>query len=1547
MNNEIGRKTTSLILMTIMVAGGLTFAIPSTVPDAHAQTPNLYVSAVNPTFSNTFGGSQIVEVIVSDLQYDDDNDPRPPVTVADEDLDLLQANDGNWYGYFRVGDSDENVRDTKTASQNILNSFTPDTPNDADDYRGDPISTAPILSLDDINTEDTIDIVYNKGGSRQVVTLTYDDSTNNAINLDREIYPRDAHVHLEITDHVLNIDPTDVDVWTFELGESITYNRGTTGDDAPDVTIDADDLGCDDDCLFSITDDNNPDITSVEDNDLTTAANMITIEETGPNTGVFAATDGDDDSQIRITANAIRDVTATLTYDDTDVQIQHRFATATIDLDISDGTWNSGEPIDLTIVDRDRNTNSKDKEEIVLEIFDHVGNNAASENQAFTLTDRIDSMTNVTVTLYNSTVDSTSATAMANNATYILFDDRSSNITTHQIGGQPNPGVNATISDEESQLVVETGNFTTATAPESIVVWFGMTFNELLGNHTSANNTNFIGAHLLNVDVSSLGNSRLTLLATGNHTLNTNQTGGYQIDTNAPGGAQVPLVDLGSVEDRIRTFNATLLQEIITNNTLGNSQSALIITPEGAIAPNERYPITFDIFRLGSTSSGNTNFEITNNQVTRITLEETGDNTSTFTGTIEYTMVNQINIGDPDTYLNLNPTGNDVSFVTFTGLTGADARITYNDIDANGRPVPVSAQQDITTSTGAVSLNADRYSVSSNVVITLEDLDLNTDSGSSETYTVVTAANAGNDSHRIAFDISPGDPGNDRVVNGDSIGMLLEVSFDDDPWVSCTVGQQTATGLGDTGFTLQETGTATGIFTGSFAVPETFCEDEDDNGTIDDIDTTRGRDISVKYRDFRDSSGQTVTTGDSAAIGASTGSVSLDRTVYPVPFSDDATYRFPLLDDTRNTPSRLPVGQVTAYVQVNDPDYNVNPSGTDRIDQDDEGQVEVSITRSGNECIIGSAGGGVEPTNPAASNCPPIATFDDLVETSPESGIFEVEIPLDFNDGIPDNDCPNNISCILQGDILTVEYTDPADASGNTRTVTDSATFDLRNGALQTDKSVYVIGTDMIVTLIDPDLDLDSDTRETHDLRLIGWDSDADDTLLNNQAFDATPGSLRETGPSTGIFQVVIEVPRELDGDRLERGEEITLTYVDWGPSGADYVGDNDEEIERTVFTSNFGATIELDQAVYTWTDKVFITITAPDHNLNSNQVDEIGADPYPIRVATRTAELDPYTLVETGTDTGIFTGEVILTGFNYDADGDSNTGTNGNDVTGTGDRCDGDDCRGPTDGLLSTTEDNGLEVSFEFSEDEFVRASALIRWNIAEVQWLEASYPATSSGILRVIDSDMNLNPEAVDNFEVRAWSSSSPSGITLTVTETQPASGIFEGTVFFGLDVSSGGHRLNVQEGDTVTARYTDNTLPEPYSQGDSETITATTIIGTIVPPLERVGIESLRAVDATGTTLSTVSVDQQIQITSDLTNKQDKDQPFAYLVQIQDAEGVTVSLSWIDGSLTPNQSLSPSVSWTPTAPGTYTVTVFAWESVSTPTALSPQQQTTITVN
>ena len=735
----------------------------------------------------------------------------------------------------------------------------------------------------------------------------------------------------------------------------------------------------------------------------------------------------------------------------------------------------------------------------------------------------------------------------------------------------------------------------------------------------------------------------------------------------------------------------------------------------GAV-PQGTTPIAVDFFSFGFTDDGVQASERTANQIIRIEAEETADNSSTFAGSLEYVMVNQINIMDPETYTGISPIADDPSFIVIEDLTDEDApRVTYADLGADGVITPVSDQQEAPSHSGVVTLNQDSYKVADTVEVKLVDADLNVDPDKLEIYTVVS---------------NVGDVDNDQVganVHGEledlsfgSIGRLLDITFDDLRWettATCTLSGDN--GLGATGFTLRETGPGTGIFTGDFQIPANWCRS--DNGAVE---TTTGLDIEVNYVDFRDASGEIIEVGDSAGVRANTGSVSLDRTVYPVPFgvptdfdgntddNPDGRSVFPIhAAGIDNDVSRgldagefLTSGDLTVHIRVNDPDFDINPSGEDEIAQnvagEDYGPVKISVQRGASTVILGYAGGADSNDGKIGvgdNDSADLRQFGPISEIAPDAGIYELDMTLRFTDGPADSQCPNDVMytaldgtnlkdvdnrfsgdtsgedfCILQGDILQVEYTDPTDASGDQNTVTDSATFDLRNGVLQADKSVYIIGSDMILTLIEPDLDLDNDAAETYDLDLIEWDSDAGTVSMGNAggeaaAFDPEPTDLRETGDSTGVFQIVIEIPQELDGDKLERGEEIVLEYTDWGPSGSDYVGDEDEDINWTLFTSNFGATVELDQKVYTWTDKVYITIVAPDHNFDGDLVDEIGdSDEDPIKVSTRGFDLDGYKLVETGTDTGIFTGEVILTGFTHDADGDTTTGTNGNDVIST-----------------------------------------------------------------------------------------------------------------------------------------------------------------------------------------------------------------------------------------------------------------------------------------
>ena len=96
-----------------------------------------------------------------------------------------------------------------------------------------------------------------------------------------------------------------------------------------------------------------------------------------------------------------------------------------------------------------------------------------------------------------------------------------------------------------------------------------------------------------------------------------------------------------------------------------------------------------------------------------------------------------------------------------------------------------------------------------------------------------------------------------------------------------------------------------------------------------------------------------------------------------------------------------------------------------------------------------------------------------------------------------------------------------------------------------------------------------------------------------------------------------------------------------------------------------------------------------------------------------------------------------------------------------------------------------------------------------------------------------------------------------------------------------------------------------------------------------LDRATISNPKLVNAIGIPIgNNVNVDQQIHISSDITNNQEKSQKFAYLVQIKDKTGLVVSFNWFLGELNPHQKLSPSLSWLPKEAGEFTAEIFVWE-------------------
>jgi hypothetical protein len=357
-------------------------------------------------------------------------------------------------------------------------------------------------------------------------------------------------------------------------------------------------------------------------------------------------------------------------------------------------------------------------------------------------------------------------------------------------------------------------------------------------------------------------------------------------------------------------------------------------------------------------------------------------------------------------------------------------------------------------------------------------------------------------------------------------------------------------------------------------------------------------------------------------------------------------------------------------------------------------------------------------------------------------------------------------------------------------------------------------------------------------------------------------------------------------------------------------------------------APIYTDKQVYTWTDKVHITIVSPSWNEDSHSIDSIGDDEdHQIKISTASHFIGPYKLTETLPNSGIFTGEVILTGFSHDVDGDGIS-----DVTP---RTSGN---GPTNGLLEVKRDDGITISFEFADGVVLTKSAKIIWNIGEVAFSNPNYLIDDPITIQVNDPDMNLNPENLDQITIEVSTDSDSAGISVVAVETQDNSGIFESKILLTQTSESSGNRIRAIPGDTITAKYEDRTLPPPYDVSDELDITAKSSIGSNIPTIQRVSIEELYVADSNGTQISELTKDNQIQIISHIHNNQDYSQPFTSIIQITDEQNRVISLSWIVGKLSELQNFELSQSWIPTKSGNYRIETFVWKSLDDPSSLVP---------
>jgi len=205
---------------------------------------------------------------------------------------------------------------------------------------------------------------------------------------------------------------------------------------------------------------------------------------------------------------------------------------------------------------------------------------------------------------------------------------------------------------------------------------------------------------------------------------------------------------------------------------------------------------------------------------------------------------------------------------------------------------------------------------------------------------------------------------------------------------------------------------------------------------------------------------------------------------------------------------------------LNDDDLNTSPKGIDVIPT--KGLLEFTI------------------------NGMPIKGPDTMTETGLDTGRFFVTVELpDTINGRP----------LQQDDVLEIKYLDKTDAAGEKSINVTSVSLTQAYAHVQTSGTGKTrIGHEFIVRIYEPDMNLDSKQVDKIPLSRVEYRGEGGiRTTLANPAFDANSSHLLENGDDTGVFEVIIKIPRTIDGRTIHIGNWYEIRYTDTStPSNTD-----------------------------------------------------------------------------------------------------------------------------------------------------------------------------------------------------------------------------------------------------------------------------------------------------------------------------------------------------------------------------------------------------------
>ena len=590
--------------------------------------------------------------------------------------------------------------------------------------------------------------------------------------------------------------------------------------------------------------------------------------------------------------------------------------------------------------------------------------------------------------------------------------------------------------------------------------------------------------------------------------------------------------------------------------------------------------------------------------------------------------------------------------------------------------------------------------------------------------------------------------------------------------------------------------------------------------------------------------------------------VELDRDVYPVSRVDDVKIYVTLYDDSLNEDTlRIdrPEGVVTYYIY--------NPATNEYF----------NIT----SCSWS--------TNKAEFTL-------NLTETGPNTGVFEGTITIDEQCVTPK----------FIGAKIVVYRTGAPEYKDEAR----FEAYQSSPGDITVDKTVALRNETVVVTIYDPDANVDSKSKDIASIHI----------YVN----DVKKGSeeCEETEANSAKFVCEIKV-----ADYAEPGDTIKFVYRDPTPARAPTAVEFGEvEISVSVKVASHTAILEIDKDVILPFEKIKVRVIDPDLNKDASIADEAE-----VRIAIEgETTIKTLKLTETGINTGVFEGEFSLSWW-------------------LGEEVDYKP-RSVEEIEERYADYVGKKIMFVYVDDvdETGSRSTITKEIVvgAETATIEVDKTAVNLGetLTITIRNPDTAGLEIPNVRMVLVKSTSYPAGVSLPANEVEPGVYQLKIEVVPPDEWSPGAPQVPAEFGDTIEIIYEDVL----NAAGEKESVTKTVTVGIAVE--KPMNVTKGIAIDPnTYEPVKAFKVYTRAGFSVTISNVGAVDQSVAVIAVIYDPDGVSVSVQAVKVPVPAGKSVEWMFTFEPKKVGNYTVKIYVVKGLSLAersVVLSPEPEYTYTI-